>query len=150
MSQRSVMVLSRLDKQVLLRIVALFVNLTGIRIKEGTFRYTVEDVRRQLTFGGDFTYGFGDFFKLVFVRSGTKRSEEDSGTYDILFHLTVELDNANGLKKDDKLYGIRRKIADETEDRLEEYLKENGLAVESHTGAQPRAAGACITSMKCQ
>lgn len=73
MTRHSVMVLSHLDKQVLRHLVALFVNLTGIRVKEGIFRYNAEDIRRQLTFGGDFTYGFGDFFKLVFVRSGTKK-----------------------------------------------------------------------------
>jgi hypothetical protein len=123
-------ILSRLDKQLLRRILALFVNHTGIRLKEGAFRYTEKDIARQLTFGGDFTYGFGDFFKLVFVRSGTKRSSKDSDKYEILFHLAVELDNTIGLSKDDNLYRIRRNIADETEDRLDEYLKENGLAVE--------------------
>ena len=139
MSQRTRMALSQLDKQALRRILALFLNLTGIRVKEGIFRYTAEDIRRQITFGGDFTYGFGDFFKLIFVRSGTKRSEEDSGKYDILFHLMVELDNANGLSKSDKLYAIRSKIADEAAEKLDEYLKESGLAMGSQAGGQPRA-----------
>jgi hypothetical protein len=121
------MILSQLDKGVLRRIMALFVKYTGIRVKEGAFRYTVEDVRKQLTFGGDFTYGFGDFFKLVFVRAGTRKNKEDPGKYDTVFYLSVELDNANGLKKDDKLYGLRRNIAEETQKKLEEYLKETGL-----------------------
>jgi hypothetical protein len=125
------MILSRLNEEVLRRIVALFVNRTGIRPKEGAFQYTVRDITRELTFGGDFTYRFGDLFKLVFVRDGMKRSEEDSGKYHILFHLEVELDNAIGLRKDDNLHRARRKIADETEDRLEEYLTESGLAIGS-------------------
>ena len=141
MSQQTRMSLSKLDKQVLRQIVALFLNLTGIRVKEGVFRYTAEDIRRQLTFGGDFTYGFGDFFKLLFVRSGTKRSEEDSGKYDILFHFTVELDNAGSLKKGDKLYEMRKRRADEAEEKLDEYLRDKGLAIESQTGARPLVAG---------
>ncbi len=130
MSESSEMILSQLDKQTVRHIVTLFLKHTGIRVRESSFRYTAEVVRRQLTFGGDFSYGFGEFFKLVFVRSGTKRNEKDGGKYDILCRLAVELDNASGLRKDDKLYIIRRKVADETEDRLEEYLKENGLVTE--------------------
>lgn len=49
---RSGMILSKLDKQVLRRIVDLFVEHTGIGVNEGTFRYTVKDVARQLAFGG--------------------------------------------------------------------------------------------------
>ena len=143
---RSGMILSKLDKQVLRRIVDLFVEHTGIGVNEGTFRYTVKDVARQLAFGGDFSYGFGDFFKLVFIRSGTKKSEKDIGKYDILFHLAVELDNAIGLKKDDKLYVMRRKIAEETEDRIEEYLIEKGLAIQVHGESQPRVEGSITTS----
>ena len=105
------MILSQLDKQLLYRIVSLVVKETGIRAKQGLLRYTVEDIRRQLNFGGDFTYGFGDFFKLVFTRAGTRRNREDSGKFDMLFCLSVELDNANALKKDDKLYDLRKKIA---------------------------------------
>jgi len=130
MSQSSEMILSQLDKQALRSIVTLFLKHTGVHARESAIRYTPEDVRRQLTFGGDFIYGFGDIFRLVFVRSGTKRNEKDGGKYDILFRLAVELDNASGLRKDDELYLLRRKIADETEDRLEEYLKEHDLAIE--------------------
>ena len=114
-------------------------NHTGIRVKEGTFRHTVKDITRQLTFGGDFTYGFGDFFKLVFVRCGTKRSEKDSNKYDILFYLAVELDNATRVGKDDNLYKVRRRIADETEEELEKYLKGSGLAVDPQSEAYPAA-----------
>ena len=39
--------------------------------------------------------------------------------------MPLELDNANGLSKSDKLYAMRREIADQAEDRLEEYLKES-------------------------
>lgn len=120
------MILAQLDKQTLYRIVSLVVKETGIRTREGLFRYTVEDVKRQLTFGGDFTYGFGDFFKIVFVRAGTRRNKEDFGKYDTLFHLSVELDNVNALKKDDKLYDVRKKIAEETQKKLEDYLEEIG------------------------
>jgi hypothetical protein len=123
------MILSRLDKQVLRAILGLFVNHTVIRLKEGIFRYTAEDVKRQITFGGDFTYRFGDVFRLVFVRSGTKRSDKDPNKYDILFHLEVELDTT-GLSKDNDLHEMRRNIADETEDRLEDYLRESALAIE--------------------
>jgi hypothetical protein len=65
MSESSEMILSQLDKQTLRHIVTLLLKHTGIRVRESSFRYTVEDVRRQLTFGGDFSYGFGEFFKLV-------------------------------------------------------------------------------------
>jgi hypothetical protein len=118
-----------MDKQTLRSIVTLFFKHTGVHVRESALRYTPEEMRRQLTFGGDFVYGFGDIFKLAFVRSGTKRNEK-GGKYDVLFRLAVELDNASGLRKDDELYLIRRKTADETEDRLEEYLKEHGLAAE--------------------
>ena len=130
MSPRGEMILSQLDKQTLRSIVTLFLKHTGVHVRESAIRYTPEDVKRQLTFGGDFIYGFGDIFKLVFVRSGTKRNEKDGGRYDMLFRLAVELDNAGGLRKDAELYLMRRKIADETEDRLEEYLKEHLLAAE--------------------
>ena len=149
MTQHSRMILSQLDKQALRRIVTLVVKQTGIRVKEGTFKYTVEDVRRQLTFGGDFIYGFGDFFKLVFVRSGTKRSEKEIGKYDILFHLAVELDNTNGLQKDDKLYCIRRKIANEAEDKIEEYLKETGLAEQLQGGSEPLVGNFLAGTERC-
>ncbi len=130
MPQRSGMILSQLNKKVLRRIVNLFLEHTGIEVNDGTFRYTAKDIKRQLGFGGDFSYGFGHFFKLVFVRFGTKRSDKGTGGYDILFHLAVELDNMSNTKKDDKLYRVRRRIADEAEGKLEEYLKENGLAME--------------------
>ena len=121
------MILAQLDKHILHRILTLVVRETGIRTRDGLFRYAVEDIRRQLTFGGDFTYAFGDFFKLVFVRSGTRKNKEDPGKYDTVFYLSVELDNANGLKKGDKLYGLRRAIAEETQKKLEEYLIETRL-----------------------
>ena len=63
--------------------------------------------------------------------SGPRRKgNAKGGKYDVLFRLAVELDNASGLRKDDELYLLRRKTADETEERLEEYLKEHGLAAE--------------------
>jgi len=125
------MKLSKLDKQTLYQIVSVVIHHTGIKVNEGSaFRYQVRDITRQLSFGGDFVYRFGDFFKLVFVRFGTRRSEEDTGKYEILFYLAVELDNMSGMKDDETLYRERRRIADETEKRLEEYLKRNGLAVE--------------------
>jgi len=130
MPLRTGMRLSKLDEQTLYHIVSVVVHHTRIKINEGTFRYQVRDVTRQLSFGGDFVYTFGDFFKLVFVRFGTRRSEEDTGKYDILFYLAVELENKAGMKDDDNLYRERRRIAEEAEERLENYLKENGLAVE--------------------
>ena len=137
------MILSQLDKQLLYRIVSLVVKETGIRAKQGLLRYTVEDIRRQLNFGGDFTYGFGDFFKLVFMRAGTRRNREASGKFDTLFCLSVELDNANALKKEDKLYGLRKKIAEEAQAKLEKYLKETGL-VQRQEGARS-ASGNQVT-----
>jgi len=131
---RTGMKLSKLDKQTLRNVIYLVVDHTGIKVNEGTFRYEVRDVTRELSFGGDFVYRFGDFFKLVFVRFGTRRSEEDTGKYDILFYLAVELENKAGMKDDDNLYRERRRIADQTEKRLEEYLKRNGLAVELPEG----------------
>jgi hypothetical protein len=124
------MTLSKLDKQALRRIVIIVVTHTGIGVKEGTFRYSEKDIARQLAFGGDFTYGFGDFFKLVFIRYGTRKSTEDNDKYDILFRLAVELDNVRNLSKDSSLYLARRRIAEETEEILEVYLKESGLAEE--------------------
>ena len=124
------MKLSKLDKQTLYQIVSVVIHHTGIKVNEGsTFRYQVRDVTRQLSFGGDFVYRFGDFFKLVFVRFGTRRSEEDTGKYEILFYLAVELDNTSGMK-DEELCRARRRIADEAEEKLEEYLKRSGLAIE--------------------
>ncbi len=131
MPVQSGMVLSKLDKQTLRRIVTIAVTHTGIGIKEGTFRYSEKDIARQLAFGGDFTYGFGDFFKLLFVRYGTRKSTEDNDKYDILFRLAVELDNVKNLSKDSTLYLARLRIADETEEMLEAYLKESGLAEEA-------------------
>ena len=130
MPVQSGMALSKLDKQTLRRIVIKVVTHTGIGVKEGTFRYSERDIMRQLTFGGDFTYGFGDFFKLLFVRYGTRKSTEDNDKYDILFRLAVELDNVRNLSKDSTLYLARRRIAEETEEILEVYLKESGLAEE--------------------
>ena len=130
MPLRTGMRLSKLNKQTLYHIVSVVVHHTRIKVNEGTFRYQVRDVTRQLSFGGDFVYTFGDFFKLVFVRFGTRRSEEDTGKYDILFYLAVELENKAGMKDDDNLYRERRRIAEEAEEKLENYLKENGLAVE--------------------
>jgi len=127
---RTGMKLSKLDKETLRNVVSVVVDHTGIKVNEGTFRYEVRDVTRELSFGGDFVYRFGDFFKLVFVRFGTRRSEEDTGKYDILFYLAVELENKAGMKDDDNLYRERRRIAEEAEEKLENYLKENGLAVE--------------------
>ena len=144
---RSGMILSKLDKQVLHRIITLFVNHTGIGVNDGTFRYAVKDVTRQLAFGGDFTYGFGDFFKLVFVRFGTRRSEEEADKYDTLFHLAVELDNTKNMTKDDNLHKTRKRIADETEGKLEEYLRESGLAIELQSEIQPGAAASPAQSM---
>jgi len=126
---RSGMKVSKLDKQALQDIVSLVIRHTGIKVTEDALRYQARDVTRQLSFGGDFTYRFGDFFKLVFVRFGTRRSEEDTGKYEILFYLAVELDNASSMK-DDELYRERRRIADEAEEKLEEYLKRSGLAIE--------------------
>lgn len=137
---RSGMILSKLDKQVLSRIVTLVVDHTGIGVTEGTFRYTVKDITRQLAFGGDFTYGFGDFFKLIFIRFGIRRSEEETDKYDTLFHFAVEMDNMKNVTKEDVLYKTRRRIADEAEDRIEEYLKENGLAIDLQIETPPRAS----------
>ena len=133
---RSGMKLSKLDKQALQDIVSLVIRHTGIKVTEDSLRYQARDITRQLSFGGDFTYRFGDLFKLVFVRYGTRRSEEDAGKYDILFHLAVELDNASGMK-DDEVYRARRNIADKAEEKLEEYLKNNGLAVELKVDSSP-------------
>jgi hypothetical protein len=124
------MVLSKLDKQILRHILALFVNHTKIPTRPGMFRYSVEEIRKQLSFGSDFPYCFGDFFKLVLVRHATIKSNQDGGKYDTLFYFDVELDNATRLRKDDKLYIARRKIAEETTGRLERYLRDNELGIE--------------------
>jgi len=131
------MKLSKLDKQTLQEIVSVFIYHTGIKVTEGAVRHQAKDITRQLSLGGDFTYRFGDFFRLVFVRHGTRRSEEDSGKYDILFYPAVELENTNGMTKDDKLYVARRKVADETEERLEKYLSDHGIAIELQVGGSP-------------
>ena len=123
------MILSQLDKVHLQRILALFVNNTGIPRKDGSFRYSAEDIKRQMSFGGDFSYTFGDFFKLVFVRHGIKRSERDPDAYDTVIFLTVQLDNVGNLRKDDKLHVTRARIAGETTAKIETYIRENNLAV---------------------
>jgi hypothetical protein len=122
-------VLSKLDKVHLHRMLALFINHTGMRAKGGSIRYSAEDIKRRMSFGGDFTYTFGDFFKLVFVRYGMKRSEKDPDAYDTLIYLEAQLDNLNGLRKDDKLYLARMKMAEEANERIRNYLKENELGV---------------------
>jgi hypothetical protein len=129
MGEKVGFILSKLDKVHLHRILALTINTTGMRVKEGSFRYSAEDIRRRMSFGGDFTYTFGDFFKLVFVRYGIKRSEKDPDAYDTLIYLDVQLDNANGLRKEDKLYQTRVRIADETNEKLRTYLQDNEVGV---------------------
>jgi hypothetical protein len=132
MAERTCMILSKLDKLHLHRVLALVINHTGMHPKGNVFRYSAEDIRRRMSFGGDFTYTFGDFFKLVFARHGIKRSERDPDTYDTLVFLEVELDNADGLRKDDKLYAVRVRIAEETNQRIEGYLREAGIGVQLH------------------
>jgi hypothetical protein len=61
----------------------------------------------------------------VFVGAGTRRNREDSGKHDALFHLSV--DDANSLRKVDKLYALRRNIAYKAQERFEAILKEEGL-----------------------
>jgi hypothetical protein len=126
---RTGMILSQLDKVHLQRILALFINNTGVPKKDGAFRYSAEDIKRQMSFGGDFSYTFGDFFKLVFVRHGIRRSERDPDAYDTIIFLDVQLDNVGTLRKDDKLYVTRARIADETTSKIEKYIRENDLAV---------------------
>jgi hypothetical protein len=129
MAEHTGLVLSKLDRIHLRRILALFINHTGMHTKEGAFRYSAEDIRRRMSFGGDFSYTFGDFFKLEFLRYGIKRNEKDPDTYDTIIHLDVRLDNTNGLRKDDKLYITRVRIAEETNEKIQGYLRESGLGV---------------------
>ncbi len=126
---RTGMALSKLDQQVLHRVVIIVTDHTGIAIKEGTFRHSVRDITRQLVLGSDFVYTFGDFFKLIFARWGTKKIQEKDA-YDILFRLGVELDSTNGLAHDSTLRELRKRIAKEAEEKLDAYLKANSLAVE--------------------
>ncbi len=130
MAVRYGMALSRLDKQVLRKILSLFVHQTNVRVKDGTFRYSAEDIRRQVGRGGDFDYSFGDAFKLVMVRYGTRKSETDFDRYDTVFYFRVEPENVKDAKKDETFSKVRKETAEKTLQTLEGYLKENSLAIE--------------------
>ena len=41
--------LSKLDKKILKQVLTIFVNNTGILVDDGTFRYTVEEIKKMLT-----------------------------------------------------------------------------------------------------
>lgn len=122
------MALSKLDKIVFRRLLAVFFN--SAAIDNRTFPYDVTGIKKALSFGSDFHCRFGDLFELVITRHSVKRDEESVDRYDVLIHFDVRLENAAKLRENDSIYSLRIKTAEETLGKIEEYLRDNGLSGE--------------------
>jgi len=125
------MLLSKVDDQLLGRFRYMFFKRSGLAKDNRVIIHAASSIVSYGRRGWSFDQQLGHGFKMVFRHYGLQADEASYGKYDHLIYIDVETD---AMKPRDeaqqKIYEVKKKLAEDVTQAIEGHLKETKLGVE--------------------